>query len=352
MTSTTVRCRPELVLLACVGLAGPAFGQASGPARLPAPKPLSDDELVRKAAEARDKAVRYLKSVQKTAAGDNWASFFTDLSHPGGNAALTLLALLEAGVKPDDEGVARGLKYLRTLEPKQTYVVALQTEVFCRVDPKAHADLIKRNVDWLEKAAVSTGGKLQGWTYAADPRNRPDNSNTEFAVAALHAAHNAGFKADRWDLWHEIADYYIRSQTKDHGWVYTTARMPHTSSPAMTAAGVAGLLHAKDVLGDDDWRIGKAAELGCGWLAREFKMGDRRDESEFYRLYALAGLGRAAGRADIGTKAKPLDWYRLGATWLIAGQKADGSWQAGRVLDSRPEIATPLALRFLASRPD
>src|SRR5207248_2031370 len=101
--------------------------------------------------EAIRKGVEYLKSQQRDGSWDH--RFPGLLAQPGGVSALALLALLEAGVDPNDDAVRQGLAYLRgpDLQPKSTYTVALQTMVFCRAFPKDDQLLIKRNVDWLLK---------------------------------------------------------------------------------------------------------------------------------------------------------------------------------------------------------
>ena len=57
------------------------------------------------------------------------------IDYPGGVGALCTLALLNAGVEPDDPTDTEGARYLRTIRPERTYVVALQTMVFARAEP-------------------------------------------------------------------------------------------------------------------------------------------------------------------------------------------------------------------------
>ena len=112
----------------------------------------------------------------------------------GGCSQLATLALLEAGVPAKDPAVAKAVEYLVKLEPKKTYVVSLQTQVLARADPKKHAKQIQKNADWLIEKAVRKDGKLEGWSYPG--HDLTDNSNTHFAVVALHAAAQAGAKVD------------------------------------------------------------------------------------------------------------------------------------------------------------
>ena len=103
-----------------------------------------DEPLVERVRAAIDKAVRYLRSVEK--GNQNWERGFIAGQKPGGESALALLALLNAGVKPDDPVVQRGLEYLRTVEPRDTYVVGLQTMVFAEVGDPRDGPRVQRNV--------------------------------------------------------------------------------------------------------------------------------------------------------------------------------------------------------------
>ena len=153
----------------------------------------ADATLDEKVASARDKAIDFIKKQQKE--GGHWEGVVLNLlDMEGGCSALATLALLEAGVPAKDPAVAKAVEYLVKLEPKKTYVVSLQTQVLARADPKKHAKQIQKNADWLIEKAVRKGGKLVGWSYPG--HNLADNSNTHFAVVALHYAAQTGAKLD------------------------------------------------------------------------------------------------------------------------------------------------------------
>src|SRR5438874_5481366 len=79
-------------------------------------------EHVRKAIQA---GVRYLRDQEKGTG--NWEGVDkASVGMRGGWTSLALLALLNAGVAPEDPIVERGLRYLRQVEPQHTYVVSLQ----------------------------------------------------------------------------------------------------------------------------------------------------------------------------------------------------------------------------------
>jgi hypothetical protein len=300
--------------------------------------------------EAQEKAVKYLKDQQRDEGHGIWT---WELPGPaqlqkGGPSALGTLALLDSGLKADDETAARALKYLRTVEPENTYVVSLQTQAFVKANQKEDTERIKRNVAWLEKAAGWDGANLRGWSYTSAPGERADNSNSRYAIAGLYAAHKAGFKVSKDGFWTAVRDLYTRTQLGDGGWGYVSgvSRSTHT----MTTSGLLCLTLATEVLGKDDKATERARGGGYSWLASNFNV--KNPTHTFYNLDVIAALGRASEKKDFGTRDKKIEWYRLGADWLLQNQKADGSWKLDDALDRHPVINTSFALRFLASRPD
>jgi hypothetical protein len=241
--------------------------------------------------------------------------------------------------------VAKGLDYLREIELTQTYVVSLQTAVFCRSKRMKDRELIQRNVDWLLAARCRvSGGPLLGWTYTRSNSRTADNSNTQFAVLALDAGQDAGAKVHKKD-WQEIRDYYLRTQQADGGWAYNPS-VRSGSTFTMTSAGVCGLLIARKQLKQADENLDKAMARGLEFLGEHFTVEPQR--SQYYHLYGLARAGRLAEKKNVLNLAaeKSYDWYRLGAQWLLDKQAEDGSWKIEA--DFNPEIATSFALLFLA----
>ncbi len=308
------------------------------------------DPLADKVKEAQKKAIEYLKGHQKEFEKGvwNWEDVSLNLLQPGGTSALALLALLESGLKSDDEVVARGLKYLRTLEPRHTYVVSLQTQVLCKANQKKDADLIKRNVEWLEKAAVWNGKNLEGWSYQSNGGNRADHSNTGYAIAALYAANKAGFKVKKAGFWQDVESLYLRFQCADGSWAYMSNLPKGTHT--MTLSGLACLLSAKDVIGKQSKASSAALKAGHDWIAKQFTF--KNSPHTFYNIDLIAAVGRATGEQFIDQKTKKRDWYKEGAEWLIQNQKPGGEWQIKTAIDNFPVVSTSFALRFLASRPD
>jgi hypothetical protein len=276
--------------------------------------------------------------------------------YPGGWTSLALLALLNAGVKPDDPIIERGLRELRKIEPKQTYVVSLQTLAFAEAGRSQDRERIQRNVNWLINARVTDGGNgLRGWTYHLSRGTQmSDNSNTQYALLGLHAGNQAGAKIDR-AIWESIRDYYIRTQQPDRGWQYNPA-MFSGSSFTMTTAGLCGLIIAgmelnigREVLQPDGsalrcgiYEENKPVADALAWLGRNFRV--QMPAHTFYSLYGIERAGRLTGQRFFGEH----DWYREGCKFLVAVQRDNGSWQERAGREGGSVITTSFALLFLS----
>jgi len=309
------------------------------------PKP---DPFLAEVKKAQEKGIARLKALQKEQKKDvwNWEDAQNPLQ-PGGASSLALLALLENGAKVDDDVVAKGLKYLRTVEPANTYVVALQTQVFCKANRKEDAERIKRNVKWLEDAVCWNGAKLEGWSYTANAGGRADGSNTRYAIAALYDAHKAGFKVKNARFWQQVADHYVEAQQRDGGWGYVGVSKP---SHTMTFSGALCLTLASNINAKHDKATAAALKSANDWIGIGFKL--EQTTSSFYNLDVVAALGRASEKSDFGSKEKKIDWYRDGAIWLLKIQSESGGWKLSSPMDNIEVISTSFALRFLASRQD
>jgi hypothetical protein len=316
------------------------------------------DELVDQVQNAIKRGVEYLRGVEK--GRGNWeVEIDAKVARHGGWTCLAMLALLNSGVPPNDEIIQRGLEYIRKIPPTQTYVVGLQTMVYCQAGQAVDRERIQHNVDWLLEARTK-----QGWTYVklgGNQANVADNSNTQYALLGLHEALLAGAKVDPNAL-KELRDFYVGTQ-KRGGWGY---RAPNEPTMTMTTAGVCGLLITgmdlaigRQQLRDD----GSAANCGVYdenrpvadglmWIAQRFPARLTNDTiagfgTPFYCLYGIERTGRLSGQRYFGGH----DWYRLGCEWLVSKQKNDGSWEGEgihRQLDHWPVVATSFSLLFLS----
>ena len=152
-------------------------------------RPRGPTSRAEQVARAIDRGVAYLKRQQN--ADGTWPD---QPAYTGGVTALCTLALLNAGVPPDDEAMQKALALsARAASPTQTYVVSLQTMVFCAAEPEKDLLLIRRNVKWLEDTQITTGDRKGAWSYPAGPAGGGGDPRTrQFALLALYEAERAG----------------------------------------------------------------------------------------------------------------------------------------------------------------
>jgi hypothetical protein len=302
---------------------------------------------------AIERGVQFLRD-QENGSG-NWEVDGASAARPGGWSSLAMLALLNCGVKPDDPVIERGLKYLRTIPPEDTYVVGLQTMVFAAAGRAEDKVRIQRNVDWLVQARVFARGTgmFAGWTYKRKGFGT-DNSNTQYALLGLHEGHLAGAKIDR-SVWESIREYYIRTQREDGGFGYAAFQ---NNGPilTMTTAGLCGLLIAgaelntgRELLQADgsagncgQYQENRPVAAALGWVGQHFRVD--WSHAIYYNLYGLERAGRLTGQRFLGNH----DWYREGCQYLVRMQTPDGYWQSPQGHDTWKVISTSFALLFLS----
>jgi hypothetical protein len=311
------------------------------------------EPLVGQVRKAIDRGVQYLRDVER--GNGHWEGAGEPIRLEGGPTSLALLALLNAGVKPDDPVIERGLKFLRGVDPKFTYVVGLQTMVFAAAGKAEDKVRIQRNVDWLVKAAFRPNGNFRGWSYG--PYGTGDNSNTQYALLGLHEGHVAGATIPA-GAWKTIRDYYTLTQRPDGGWGYAVDGIldNNGSTLTMTTAGLCGLIIAGTELNDRREKIredGTAENCGryeqnqamakaLDWIGRRFNVEDRR--AVYYNLYGIERVGRLTGLRFLGRH----DWYREGCEFLVRRQSPEGYWDSRQGLDKGEVIGTSFALLFLS----
>jgi hypothetical protein len=322
------------------------------------------EPLVEQVRKAIERGIQYLRDQEK--GRGNWEVNNSTVMVKGGWTALAMLALLNAGVKPDDPVIERGLRYLRDVEPEKTYVVSLQTMVFAEARRNEDRERIQRNVNWLVRAmARDNQGHCLGWTYgdaSANNTRLTDNSNTQYALLGLYAGRVAGAHVGR-EVWESIREYYIRTQQLDHGWVYNPA-INNNTKLTMTTAGLCGLLISGMELnaGREIIRANGTA-VNCGqyvengpavnalnWIGnnlRPFRQGNHwidLPDNNYYNLYGIERAGRLSGQRFLGRH----DWYREGCEYLVGRQQEDGAWSEGTARGAWPVVCTSFALLFLS----
>jgi hypothetical protein len=320
-------------------------------------EPKREEPLVNQVRDSIRRGIQYLRA--KEGGRGNWEVDTIAIPNsggaPGGETALVMLALLNAGVKPDDPMIRNGLAYLRKVDPKHTYVVGLQTMVFAAAGNTDDRFLIQRNVNWLINTMVKDGDELLGWGYD-DRKGSADASNTQYALLGLHDGSQAlkGANIDK-KSWRMIRDMYLSSQNGDGGWGYHKGQR---STLTMTVAGMCGLYIAgtelnegREIIQRDgtakncgDYKENEALTKAYRWLERD-RLNLRPQHGLFYNIYGIERLGRLSGQRFLVNH----DWYREGCAILVDLQNKDeGSWSRASLHDSWPVISTSFALLFLS----
>ncbi|HEX6961907.1 MAG TPA: DUF4159 domain-containing protein [Lacipirellula sp.] len=281
--------------------------------------------------------------------------------YPGGVTALTTLALLNAGVEPSHPKIQKSLAYLRALEPNKTYTVALQTMALAEAGQVRDRLLIQKNARWLSRVQITKGDRAGSWSYPLGENVGGDNSNSQFAVLALHEAERVGAEVDP-KVWKLAADYWKNCQNPDGSWGYQPVPMPGSGS--MTCAGIGAWIICSGHVGEPAAQATDAGVQCClpateddvlqralVWMGRNFSV--RRNPGQagagsqwhYYYLYGLERVGRLSARRFIGDH----DWYREGAEFLIAQQDPFSHHWLGRGhSEDNPHVTTSLALLFLS----
>jgi hypothetical protein len=310
--------------------------------------------------------VAYLEKQQQL--DGHWTEY---PGEPGGLTALCTLALLNCGRTPADSSVKRALDYLeRNADPDRTYSASLMIMVFAQADPKKYALKINALAKWLEARQIRDNDTKGGWTYKG-PSGRADNSNTQFAMLALHEAERAGVKVSD-QTWQRALNYWTspEMQHADGSFGYEAG---HPSSGSMTSAAIASLIIVRDRLHVGDASVIDGRLQCCGqqveddplnramvWMGRHFSV-ERNPGTPgwvLYYLYALERVGRMSGQrffmtprriAGGGEVFEPHDWYREGCEYLLTHQdKLTHSWHGVGLSEDNPLIGTSFALLFLS----
>jgi squalene-hopene/tetraprenyl-beta-curcumene cyclase len=361
------------LLAAAVGvtvLAQTRLASAADPASAPAAGELK---------AVLDKAYESLKARQ-----NDDGSFAPKLGGPG-ITALAAAALVKAGRGPDDPVVAKALKYLESrVKPDggvydrrlANYTTCLAIMAFQEANANGKYDRVIASAakfvkslqygDGTDPADVRFGG------VGYDGTSRPDVSNTQFFVEALHAA-GAGagdpairravtFLSRSQNLPGEFNDQPFAKKVSDDdkgGFVYNpldqsddksdkrTAAGGLRSEGGMTYAGLKSFLYAG--VGKDDPRVTGA----LGWIRRHYTLerNPGRGTAGLYYYYQTYAKAMHALGEDVFADAKGVKhpWRRELFAALKARQRPDGSWanENGAYLEGQPELATAFAVLAL-----
>lgn len=220
-----------------------------------------------------------------------------------------------------------------------------------------------------------------------------DNSNTQFAIIAIWAARKHGVPTD--EALNRVSARFRASQYPSGAWAYTLSPND-TPRGSMTCAGLLAL--ATDVARFEEKRAAAKERRDAARAAdpapapapkgKEPKAEPPRPKNDFFNptpredavpkkdarpaldpqvsaglralaayfveaakshsglgdLYFLWSVERVGVVFDIKLLAQGVDWYDIGAPYLVRTQKKDGSWSAGAHPD---EVNTAFAVLFL-----
>ncbi len=308
--------------------------------------------------EAITRGGQYLLKQQGPDGG--WTDY---MGQPTGVAALATLALLNSGETAKNPKVAKALDFLEgSALPRATYAASLQVMAFCQADPVHYKPKINELALWLEATQIKDGKNKGGWHYGT--RGEGDNSNTQFAMLALHEAERAGVKVKE-QTWKLAEQYWLNNEfrQKEQGsWGY----YGNSGSGSMTCAAISSLIIARDHIGTGDAAVldgriqccgsgsdDEAIAKGLRWLGRKdiFSVVQNPGSGGWglYYLYGLERVGRMTGQRFFGEGDNRHDWYREGAEHLVGiHDKFSGYWKGTGPGENDPVVCTSLALLFLS----
>lgn len=229
------------------------------------------------------------------------------------------------------------------------------------------ADKTPADAETLQKALARLPGNLKTLPALQPPekshqlpsRDQSDNSNTQFAILGLSAAHKHDLPLER--SLALIVQRFHKSQLPNGRWNYHYFSPPNPNqpgTPAMTGAGLLGLAVGLGLAADHAQRATAAGrfedpaiEKGFAFLGQHLgnptgtarPRSRNREAINLYFLWTVERCGVLYNRREIGGK----DWYRWGAELILSHQRPDGSWAAGGYYGSLPPLNTSFALLFL-----
>ena len=173
-----------------------------------------------------------------------------------------------------------------------------------------------------------------------------DNSNTQFAMLALWAAHRHGVSVERSLL---LADQrFAQTQLPDGSWAYHVDS--ESNSASMTCVGLLGLAVGHGSLLRSEKPAGavedRAIRKGLDALSQWIDVDGDPDEGGRLNLYKLWSIERVCVLYGLPTIAGK-DWYGWGAKRLLRDQDSTGAWHGGGYNGSTTMVDTSFALLFL-----
>lgn len=290
-----------------------------------------------------------------------------------GATALCGIALMECGVPVTDKQVKAAYNVVKAAanDPKFNYTYSLcLTLIFLdRINkdkPLKHGDA---NTILRLAGMIVNGQSADGrWGYHL-PDGAVDNSNTQFAVVALWISRKyAGKQVGQIDKALALTERKFRSaQTQEGGWSYdpSNVQIGAKATGSMTCAGILGLALSAGAKGEQRQATFRGAGAGGGEAGDVYRTLEKDPAVAAARTYIVSVLNQfVSGNPQEGhityflwsleraatlyrwRKMDGVDWFEIGARYLMSKQQRNGSWNldflSGNVID------TSFALLFLA----
>jgi len=330
-----------------------------------------------------DKGLTYLIAAQQPDGA--WTA--SDKSHPAVTALVISALAADPKVGPKHPAVDKGTAYLlRSVQPDggiyveadsmPNYHTSVALMALASLKDRAHAETIAKAQEFLKKLQWDEGEGHEAsspWYGGAGygHSKRPDLSNTQFMLEALHQsglAHDdpvykkAMKFVERCQMLGTSNDQAFAAESVDGGFVYSPAnggeskagteaagqRPRLRSYGSMTYAGFKSLLYAE--VGRDDPRVQAAFE----WIRKNYTLdqnpnmpGEQSQEGLFYYFYVFARALDAFGEETIvDANGTPHRWRTELCAKLVTLQGEDGSWvnPKDRWLEGNPQLVTAYAV--------
>ncbi len=294
--------------------------------------PAFSDEAVE---QAIAKGIAYLWKQQKPD-----GSFAGMGGYPTGPGALMIHALLEAGERAQDPRMEKALAWLSRTATDRTYSLGIRCnvwEIANRQTDHKYADVFRKEVSIL---VLSTKDGSYGYASKGDGTSTGDNSCSQYGLLGVWAGARGNLEIPE-AYWNRVLRHWMENQAPDGAWAY---RGKTPSRPTMAAAGMASLYVCIDNLLFEEYAQCRSdrgliapIEKGLAWFDKNFKAS-----TDGYYMYGVERVALASGYKYFGTA----DWYKLGATKILAAQQANGSFKMGGH-GGQGGVGTAFAILFL-----
>ena len=364
---------------------------AIGLALLPAPDTTAQEQPKTEPTDQEwqqvvDRAVNYLKSKQNP--DGSWSS-----QQSIGITGVVVTGLLKCDVDANEKPTAEGLKYIEGLvNPKaghiagndpqlglQNYVTSVNLMALTAADrDERYKNVIGNSTQFLKGLQWddSEGKGMESDYYGGagyDSKSRPDMSNTQFFLEALHDAGVPAsdpamkkalvFVSRCQNLKSEHNSAPWAGKINDGSFIYSAAAGGQTKSTttedgglvgygSMTYAGIKSMIYAG--VTKDDERVKTAIQWIRNYYTTESNPGmpPQRDKQGLYYYYHTMGktLDLLGDDKVIDKEGKTHYWRNDLFEALAKRQRPDGSWtnESDRWMEGDPNLVTGYALMALS----